>query len=84
MLSFATLCGAVKHNYIILNSIVNTPAATEVLRSMGGKVYLCLDNDDGGEKATKQILDALPSAVDIRSRFAPAKDVNEYLCNLKK
>ena len=47
-------------------------------------VYLCLDNDDGGEKATKQILDALPSAVDIRSRFAPAKDVNEYLCNLKK
>ena len=84
MLSFATLSGEVKHNYIILNSIVNTPAATEVLRSMGGKVYLCLDNDDGGEKATKQILDALPSAVDIRSRFAPAKDVNEYLCNLKK
>ena len=84
MLSFATLSGEVKNNYIILNSIVNTPAAIEVLRSMGGKVYLCLDNDDGGEKATKQILDALPSAVDIRSRFAPAKDVNEYLCNLKK
>ena len=80
MLSFTTLCGEVKHNYIVLNSIVNTPAAIEVLRSISGKVYLCLDNDEGGEKATRQMLEALPSAVDIRSRFAPAKDVNEYLC----
>ena len=80
MLSFATLCGAVKHNYIVLNSIVNAPAAIEVLRSMVGKVLLCLDNDEGGEKCTSQMLDALPSAVDIRNRFAPAKDVNEYLC----
>ena len=79
MLSFATLCGGVKHNYIVLNSTVNTPAAIEVLRPMGGKVLLCLDNDDDGNKATKQILDALPSAIDIRNRFAPAKDVNEYL-----
>ena len=79
MLSFATLCGAVKHNYIVLNSIVNAPAAIEVLRSMGGKVLLCLDNDEGGGKATRQMIDALPSAVDIRIRFAPAKDVNEYL-----
>lgn len=79
MLSFATLCGGVKHNYVCLNSIVNVPAAIEVLRPMGGKVLLCLDNDDGGNKATKQILDALPSAIDIRNRFAPAKDVNEYL-----
>lgn len=84
MLSFATLCGEVKHNYIVLNSIVNVPAAIEVLRSISGKVYLCLDNDEGGEKATRQMLEALPSAVDIRRRFAPAKDVNEYLCNFKK
>lgn len=84
MLSFATLCGEVRHNYIVLNSIVNTPAAIEVMRSMNGKVLLCLDNDDGGNKATRQILDALPSAVDIRFRIAPTKDVNEYLCNLKK
>lgn len=79
MLSFATLCGEVRHNYIVLNSIVNTPAAIEVLRSISGKMYLCLDNDEGGEKATRQMLEALPSAVDIRSRFAPAKDVNEFL-----
>lgn len=79
MLSFATLCGGVKHNYMVLNSTVNAPAAIEVLRPMGGKVLLCLDNDEGGGKATKQMIDALPSAVDIRIRFAPAKDVNEYL-----
>ena len=79
MLSFATLCGGVKHNYVCLNSIVNVPAAIEVLRSMGDKVLLCLDNDDGGDKATKQMLDALPEAKDIRQGFAPYKDVNEYL-----
>ena len=83
MLSFATLCGEVKHNYIVLNSTVNTPAAIEALRSMSGKILLCLDNDKGGEKATKEILDALPHAIDIRSRFAPYKDVNEFLSKRK-
>jgi hypothetical protein len=83
MLSFATLCGEVRHNYVTLNSIVNAPAAIEVLRNYQGAIYLCLDNDDGGEDATKEMLDALPSAIDIRSRFTPAKDVNEYLCKLR-
>ncbi len=79
MLSFATLCGEVKHNYIAMNSIVNKEAAVDVLRSTTGKILLCLDNDKGGDDATKAMLDTLPSAIDIRSRFAPAKDVNEYL-----
>lgn len=83
MLSFATLCGEVRHNFIVLNSIVNVPAAIEVLRSMECKVLLCLDNDQGGNDATRQMINALPSAIDIRSRFAPAKDVNEYLCLLR-
>jgi hypothetical protein len=42
-----------------------------------------LDNDKGGDDATAFLLDALPSAVDIRSRFAPWKDVNDYLMNKK-
>ena len=82
MLSFATLCGGVRHNYIVLNSIVNVPAAIEVLQKREGTIYLCLDNDEGGESATRKILDALPSAIDIRKKFAPAKDVNEYLDTL--
>lgn len=82
MLSFATLSGGVKHNYIVLNSIVNVPAAIEFLSGHGEKIYLCLDNDDAGKIATKAMLDALPTAVDHRAGFAPHEDVNEYLCKL--
>lgn len=84
MLSFATLCGGVKHNYIVLNSIVTKEAALEVLRTITNQIYLCLDNDEGGESTTRWFLDALPSAKDIRNRFAPAKDVNEYLMATNK
>lgn len=83
MLSFATLCGAVKHNYLVLNSIVNAPAAIDVLQSYKGKIYLSLDNDGGGEKATKVLQKVLQHATDIRYKFAPYKDVNEYLLKFK-
>lgn len=79
MLSFATLCGGVRHNYLVLNSIVNAPAAIGVLQSYTGKIYLCLDNDKGGDSTTKEMLKVLPKAKDIRYKFAPYKDVNEYL-----
>ena len=79
MLSFATLCGKVRHNYIVLNSIVNAPAAIEVLRFISSKIYLCLDNDKGGEETTAWLLQHLPKAKDIRYKFAHYKDVNEYL-----
>ncbi len=79
MLSFATLCGGVKHNYIVLNSIVNKEAALEVLKNLSNQVYLCLDNDRGGDDATSWFLHQLPLAKDIRQRFAPSKDVNDYL-----
>lgn len=79
MLSFATLCGKVKHNYLVLNSVVNVGAAIEHLRSMDGKVYLCLDNDQAGRSATAAIKGQLPDAVDISSRYAPAKDINEFI-----
>lgn len=79
MLSFATLCGEIRHNYLTLNSIVNADTAIDELRNTNGQVYLCLDNDKGGDDATAKMLDALPSAIDIRSRFSPAKDLNDYL-----
>lgn len=83
MLSFATLCGGVRHNYIVLNSIVNAEAGIEALKALHNQTYLCLDNDEGGSTTTKAILDAIPGAIDIRSRFAPCKDVNDYLTKLK-
>ncbi len=82
MLSFATLCGGVKHNYIVLNSIVNKEAAMEVLKPFQNQVYLCLDNDRGGNDTTSWLLQELPLAKDIRQRFAPSKDVNDYLLRL--
>ena len=84
MLSFATLCGGVKHNYVVLNSTVNKETALEIFKSLQNQVYLCLDNDEGGDTTTRWLLDALPSAKDIRNRFAPAKDVNEYLMTRNK
>ena len=80
MLSFATLCGGVRHNYIVLNSIVNVDAASEVLKEREGKIFLCLDNDEGGRNTTKKMLETMPGAEDISHRFAPHKDVNEHLC----
>ncbi len=82
MLSFATMCGSVKHNYIVLNSIVNKEAALEVLKNLSNQVYLCLDNDRGGDDTTSWFLQQLSLAEDIRKRFAPAKDVNDYLLRL--
>lgn len=83
MLSFATLCGSVRHNYVVLNSTAMKESAIDVLRSYVGKIYLALDNDQGGEDATRWLLQQLPGAQDIRHKFAPYKDVNEYLCNLR-
>lgn len=80
MLSFATLCGKVRHNYIVLNSIVNVDAAINALCGYTGKVYLALDNDDAGRTATHRILEAISFAEEISSRYAPYKDVNDYLC----
>ena len=80
MLSFATLTKGVKHNYVVLNSIVNVDAAIYALTGHGRRIYLCLDNDQAGRTTTRHILDALPDATDISYRYAGAKDVNDYLC----
>ena len=82
MLSFATLCREVRHNYVVMNSIVNRDATVGVLKPLQNQILLCLDNDNGGEDATRWLMEQLPSAIDIRERFAPYKDVNDYL--LKK
>ena len=67
----------------MLNSTVNKEAAFDALKTYQNKVYLALDNDRGGDDTTAWLMQHLPSAIDIRDRFAPAKDVNEYLIKLK-
>lgn len=79
-LAFFTLCGGIRHNWCVLNSVVNVDAAIRQLKMWPGySVYLCLDNDSAGNDTTAKMLEHLPNAIDIRQRFAPHKDVNDYL-----
>lgn len=84
MLSWVTMTGGVKHNLVVMNSVTNKEETVEVLRSISGTIYLCLDNDKAGEEATAFIKNALPSAIDYRSHYADHKDVNEFLCSKRK
>lgn len=83
MLSFATMCGSVKHNYLVLNSCALKDAAIEVLKVYKGEISLCLDNDDAGRETTREMLAALPHAKDLSPRYAPCKDINDYLQSRK-
>jgi 5S rRNA maturation endonuclease (ribonuclease M5) len=83
MLSWVTMTDGVKHNLVVMNSVTNREETVEVLRSISGTIYLCLDNDKAGEEATAFIKNALPSAIDYRSHYADHKDVNEFLVKHK-
>lgn len=83
MLSWVTMTGGVKHNLVVMNSVSNKEVTVEVLHSISGNIYLCLDNDKAGEEATAFIKNALPSVIDYRSHFAPYKDINDYLTKKK-
>ena len=83
-LSFFTLCNGIRHNFLVLNSVVNVDAAITKLHEWpDAVVYLLLDNDPAGDEATQKMLSALPNAKDIRHKIAPHKDVNDYLRSLQ-
>ncbi len=47
------------------------------------KIYLCLDNDEAGKRASKTLQIILPKRYEIIDRPPKkGKDYNEYLCNL--
>lgn len=82
LISWVVLCGGIaKHNFISLNSVANVDAAIRQLSEVSARVYLVLDNDLAGDKATAKMLAALPNAIDLREKFAPYSDLNDYLCN---
>ena len=87
MLSFATLCRKrqcdAKYNYLVLNSVAIVDAGIERLRRVKQPIYLALDNDDAGNKATALMMEQLPMSADIRSRYAPAKDINDFLMSFQ-
>lgn len=63
---------------IILNSLTLLPKLIPTLHPY--PIIECLlDNDEAGDRATKQLIDAGLPVKDIRACYAPYKDINEYL-----
>ena len=66
-------------HFLILGTVENTPKAIELLKSYNTyKVYLALDNDRAGRKATEVLKEHLPEAKDISDLYKSYKDFAEF------
>ena len=63
---------------IILNSLTLLPKLIPTLHPYP-IIESLLDNDEAGDRATKQLFDAGLPVKDMRACYAPDKDINEYL-----
>ena len=63
---------------IILNSLTLLPKLIPSLHPYP-IIESLLDNDEAGDRATKQLFDADLPVKDMRACYAPYKDINEYL-----
>ena len=63
---------------IILNSLTLLPKLIPTLH-LYPIIESLLDNDEAGDRVTKQLIDAGLPVKDIRACYAPYKDINEYL-----
>ena len=63
---------------IILNSLILLPKLIPTLHPHP-MIESLLDNDEAGDRATKQLFDAGLPVKDMRACYAPYKDINEYL-----
>lgn len=78
-LSFVEINGDPQTNCLILNSLVNLPKAQPYFAD-ATRIVLMLDNDDRGKECSRQISALYGDIVANESpRFAPYKDINEYL-----
>ena len=63
---------------IMLNSLILLPKLIPSLHPYS-MIESLLDNDEAGDRATKQLFDAGLPVKDMRACYAPYKDINEYL-----
>jgi len=77
-LSWQKLHPEVQDDSIILNSLTLLPKLIPTLRPYP-IIESLLDNDEAGDRATKQLIDAGLPVKDMRACYAPYKDINEYL-----
>lgn len=77
-LSWRKLHPEVQADSIILNSLTLLPKLIPTLHPYP-IIESLLDNDEAGDRATKQLFDAGLPVKDMRACYAPDKDINEYL-----
>ena len=77
-LSWRKLHPEVQDDSIILNSLTLLPKLIPTLHPYP-MIECFLDNDEAGDRATKQLFDAGLPAKDMQACYAPYKDINEYL-----
>ena len=77
-LSWRKLHPEVQDDSIILNSLTLLPKLIPTLHPYP-IIESLLDNDEAGDRATKQLIDAGIPVKDMRACYAPYKDINEYL-----
>ena len=77
-LSWRKLHPEVQDDSIMLNSLTLLPKLILSLHAYT-MIESLLDNDEAGDRATKQLIDAGLPVKDIRACYAPYKDINEYL-----
>ena len=76
--SWRKLHPEVQDDSIILNSLTLLPKLIPTLHPYP-IIESLLDNDEAGDRATKQLFDAGLPVKDMRACYAPYKDINEYL-----
>ena len=77
-LSWRKLHPEVQDDSIILNSLNLLPKLIPSLHAYT-MIESLLDNDEVGDRVTKQLIDAGLPVKDMRACYAPHKDINEYL-----
>ena len=77
-LSWRKLHPEVQDDSIILNSLTLLPKLIPTLHPYP-IIESLLDNDEAGDRATKQLFNAGLPVKDMRACYAPYKDINEYL-----
>ncbi len=69
-----------EHSAIVLNSVSNLSKAQNAL-SKYGIIFSCLDNDESGKRAVRDLQSFCKDVKDQSVYYAKYKDLNDYLCN---
>src|SRR5699024_10111597 len=64
-------------DFMVLNSLVNIKKSMDILNSYDS-VILLLDRDEGGRKATVELMRTLSKCHDLSERYQHHKDLNDY------